>query len=124
MRNERIAVSIPGFGEDGSVFVLLVHPSPKRLLPSERSPPKALEYPLSAHSSRWQKKLSAPPESSLSSRQPRKLCLPCSFRAPSRFRAPNRFSSHGLFIPLFFYLCQASIGSSKAHLNLQQPIRE
>ena len=49
-----------------------------------------------AHSSWWQKKLSTPPESSLSSRQPRKLCLPCSFRAPSRF------SSHSLFIPFSF----------------------
>ena len=43
----------------------------KKCLP-QRPPwkvsPKALEYSPSAHSSRWQKKLSAPPESSLSSR--------------------------------------------------------
>ena len=71
--------------------------------------PKALEYSLSAHSSRWQKKLSAPPESSLSSRQPRKLCPPYSFRAPSRF------SSHGLFIPFSF-------SSVKLLLVPQKPI--
>ena len=44
--------------------------------------------------------------------------------SPSQLQRPPAVFLLTVFSSLFFSLCQASIGSSKAHLNLQQPIRE
>ena len=87
----------PPFNSNGDRSSLKKCLSPRP--PLRKVSPKALEYSPSAHSSRWQKKLSAPPESSLSSRQPL-----CSLRPSPQalWAAQEQLTHHPLWLPAFF----------------------